>query len=269
MFHITKKIINNGTGTSCPALTSVCELTVLAQEPKTEDCKEYFSVNTGSNCTFSVASSTKYLDPVLAECVSGMKKAECANFSISFTKTDIVDLKVLKLNIQLHSFTEGKHIWELEVQEKVDFAEKWKIFGNYLFGASKICMAGHWYNKALFFLISCGPGGVMEKGLGERVMRLLTSCSLNLAAVQLRQALYIHAIANCSRVVSIDNRNVKALYRRAQAYDGSGDSDLALKDLRLALKVEPNSGSVRKLIKELSNPNKPKASVSSNTEDSS
>lgn len=55
------------------------------------------------------------------------------------------------------------------------------------------------------------------------------------------------------QVLELDSRNVKALYRRAQAYIQLVDLDLAELDIKKALEIEPNNKDVKleyKLLKE-------------------
>ena len=44
-----------------------------------------------------------------------------------------------------------------------------------------------------------------------------------------------------TQVLELDSRNVKALYRRAQAYLHLVDLDLAEMDIKKALEIEPNN----------------------------
>lgn len=55
------------------------------------------------------------------------------------------------------------------------------------------------------------------------------------------------------QVLELDGRNVKALYRRAQAYIQLVDLDLAEVDIKKALEIDPNNKDVKleyKLLKE-------------------
>lgn len=45
----------------------------------------------------------------------------------------------------------------------------------------------------------------------------------------------------CIQVLELEGRNVKALYRRAQAYIQLADLDLAELDIKKALEIDPNN----------------------------
>jgi FK506-binding protein 4/5 len=68
---------------------------------------------------------------------------------------------------------------------------------------------------------------------------------LNLVACQLKTEDYGNAILNASKALDIDTANVKALYRRAQAYSRKNDWDNAKADLSEGLKLAPNNKELR------------------------
>lgn len=53
--------------------------------------------------------------------------------------------------------------------------------------------------------------------------------------------LSISLIKQLFQVLEIESRNVKALYRRAQAYIHLADLDLAELDIKKALEIDPNN----------------------------
>lgn len=54
-------------------------------------------------------------------------------------------------------------------------------------------------------------------------------------------AFVILIILRCIQVLETESRNVKALYRRAQAYVQLADLDLAELDIKKALEIDPNN----------------------------
>ena len=68
---------------------------------------------------------------------------------------------------------------------------------------------------------------------------LKVTCNLNNAACKLKLKDYKQAEKLCTKVLKIDGRNVKALYRRAQAYIQLVDLDLAEIDKKKALEICP------------------------------
>lgn len=70
---------------------------------------------------------------------------------------------------------------------------------------------------------------------------LKVACKLNNAACKLKLKDYENAVTLCTDVLEIDPRNVKALYRRAQAYMHLVELDLAELDIKKALEIDPDN----------------------------
>ncbi|XP_022722976.1 70 kDa peptidyl-prolyl isomerase-like [Durio zibethinus] len=71
------------------------------------------------------------------------------------------------------------------------------------------------------------------------------TCNLNNAACKLKLKDYKQAEQLCSKVLELDNRNVKAVYLRAQAYIQPVDLDLAEVDIKRALETDPDNRDVK------------------------
>ncbi|CAI7730596.1 unnamed protein product [Closterium sp. NIES-53] len=68
----------------------------------------------------------------------------------------------------------------------------------------------------------------------------------NYAACKLKRGDFDGAIEDSSSVLSRNENNAKALFRRAQAYLGRNELEPAIADLTQALKVEPNDGGIKR-----------------------
>ena len=79
----------------------------------------------------------------------------------------------------------------------------------------------------------------------KEVDALKLLCLLNLAACQLKTQDYSDAILSCHKALDIDTKNVKALFRRAQAYSRTADWENAKADLMEAIKLAPNNKDLR------------------------
>jgi FK506-binding protein 4/5 len=82
---------------------------------------------------------------------------------------------------------------------------------------------------------------------------LKVTCNLNNAACKLKLKDYKEAIKLTTKVLELESLNVKALFRRAQAYIETLDLDLAEMDIKKALEIDPQNREVRlehKLLKQ-------------------
>uniref|UniRef100_A0A453RM24 Uncharacterized protein n=1 Tax=Aegilops tauschii subsp. strangulata TaxID=200361 RepID=A0A453RM24_AEGTS len=71
--------------------------------------------------------------------------------------------------------------------------------------------------------------------------QLKITCNLNNAACKLKLKDYKQAEKLCTKVLELDSQNVKALYRRAQAYTQLADLELAEVDIKKALEIDPEN----------------------------
>jgi len=127
-------------------------------------------------------------------------------------------------------------------QEKIAAAAKRKEEGNALFKQGKYAEASKKYNKVLdYFKHSYGITEEEKKPVDEVKLASL----LNLAACQVKLKENSDAVLSCHKALDIDNHNVKALFRRAQAYGQNSEFDLAKADLLEAIKLSPNSKEIR------------------------
>ncbi|TYI91841.1 hypothetical protein E1A91_D02G023200v1, partial [Gossypium mustelinum] len=83
--------------------------------------------------------------------------------------------------------------------------------------------------------------GNIERASKRYEKLLKVTCNLNNAACQLKLKDYKQAEELCTKVLELESRNVKALYRRAQAYIQLVDLDLAEADIKKALEIDPGN----------------------------
>ncbi|KAL6843501.1 hypothetical protein ACP4OV_026563 [Aristida adscensionis] len=191
------------------------------------------------------------LDSSVATMVQGELAEVTVKFEYGFGDTEtqrqlisVPPCSTLIYEVELIDFTKGKELWEMNSHEKLEAADKVKAAGNDLFKIEKFQRAAKKYSKALIYV---NEGEYFEDDTEKLVKSLRISCWLNHAACCLKLKDFGQAINLCSKVLEIESCNVKALYRRAQAYVESYDLELAKTDVLKALELDPNNKEVKLL----------------------
>ncbi|XP_058725106.1 70 kDa peptidyl-prolyl isomerase-like isoform X2 [Vicia villosa] len=191
----------------------------------------------------------------LDRAVATMKKGEKAIISIhpdyAFGNVEVRENMVIVppgskviYDIEVIDFIKEKAPWELNNTEKIEVAGRKKDEGNLLFKSGKYQRAAKKYDKAADFVSEDGSFSDDEQKLAKS---LRVSCWLNGAACCLKLNDFAGAIKLCTQVLDVESHNVKALYRRAQAYIETGDFLLADVDIKKALEVDPQNREVKML----------------------
>uniref|UniRef100_A0A0V0II61 peptidylprolyl isomerase n=1 Tax=Solanum chacoense TaxID=4108 RepID=A0A0V0II61_SOLCH len=189
----------------------------------------------------------------LDRAVMSMKKGEVAlliiapdyAFGPSESKQDLGVVppnSTVYYEVELVSFVKEKESWDMNTQEKIEAAGKKKEEGNALFKAGNYARASTRYEKAAKFIEGDTDFSEEEK---KQAKALKISCNLNNAACKLKLKDYKQAEKLCTKVLETESTNVKALYRRAQAYMNMADLDLAELDIKKALEIDPNNRDVK------------------------
>ncbi|GAB2233165.1 hypothetical protein Droror1_Dr00002383 [Drosera rotundifolia] len=125
------------------------------------------------------------------------------------------------------------------VTKKLEMTEKKKEEGNALFKAGEYAKASKKYEKSAEYIETVSD----EEKNQSKALKI--SCNLNNASCKLKLKDYKQAEKLCTKVLELDSRNVKAFYRRAQAYIHLVDLELAEIDIRKALGIEPDNREVK------------------------
>ncbi|KAI4365764.1 hypothetical protein MLD38_021722 [Melastoma candidum] len=197
----------------------------------------------------------------LDRAVMNMKKGEHAlvtvapeyGFGSSESKQELAVVppnSEVQYEVELVSFVKDKESWDMNTQEKIEAAGKKKEEGNLLFKSGKYARASKRYEKAVKLIEYDSSFSEDEK---RQAKALKVACNLNDAACKLKLKDYKEAEKLCTKVLELESTNVKALYRRAQAYIQLTDFDLAEFDIKKALEIDPDNRDVKveyKVLKE-------------------
>nr|DAD44682.1 TPA_asm: hypothetical protein HUJ06_002912 [Nelumbo nucifera] len=182
--------------------------------------------------------------------VATMKRGEVAliiidheyGFGNNQTKTDLAVVpakSTLYYEVEVVGFTKVTESWDMEPEEKLVYAAKRKEEGNAYFKQGKYQRASLRYDMAAKYVEFDSTFTDEQKKTGKFFK---VSCHLNNAACKLKLKEYREAANLCSKVLKLEPNNVKALFRRAQAYMETLDLDLAELDLKKALEIDPSNG---------------------------
>ncbi|XP_042042379.1 peptidyl-prolyl cis-trans isomerase FKBP62-like isoform X2 [Salvia splendens] len=247
---IIKKILKEGEGYDCPNDGTTVHVKLIGKLP---DGTAFLRKGYDDEPPFEFRVDEDQVIEGLDRAVKTMKKGEVSLVIIlpeyAFGQSDSTqELAVVPGNSTVHyevemvSFVKEKESWDMNNEEKIAASGKKKEEGNTWFRAGKYARASQRYEKAVGFIVYDLSFSEEEK---EQAKVLKVSCNLNNAACKLKLKNYKEAQNLCSEVLEVDANNVKALYRRAQAYTNLIEFELAKKDIKKALELDPNNRDVK------------------------
>ncbi|PSS09626.1 Peptidyl-prolyl cis-trans isomerase [Actinidia chinensis var. chinensis] len=248
---VIKKILKEGDGYERPNEGAIVQLKLIG---KLQDGTIFLKKGHDDDETlFEFKTDEEQVIEGLDRVVMTMKKGEAAWVTIApeyaFGSSESQqDLAVVPPNsnvsyeVELVSFVKEKESWDMNTEEKIEAAGKKKEEGNALYKAGKYAKASKRYEKAAKYIEYDSSFSEEEK---KQAKALKLSCNLNDAACKLKLKEYKQAEKLCTKVLELESKNVKALYRRAQAYINMGDLDLAEFDIKKALEIDPDNRDVK------------------------
>lgn len=247
---VLKKTLKEGEGYERPNDGAVVQVKLTG---KLQDGTVFFKKGHDGDQPFEFRIDEEQVIDGLDRAVKNMKKGEIAlviiqpeyAFGSSGSPQELTTVppnSTVYYEVELLSFVNEKESWDLNTQEKIEAAGKKKEEGNALFKAGKHERASKRYEKAIRYIEYDSSFSDEEK---QQAKALKISCNLNDAACKLKLKDYKQAEKLCTKVLELDSRNVKALYRRAQAYIHLIDLDLAEMDIKKALEIDPDNRDVK------------------------
>ncbi|XP_074679038.1 peptidyl-prolyl cis-trans isomerase D isoform X2 [Strix aluco] len=140
-------------------------------------------------------------------------------------------------------FPEDSDIDLKDVDKIVAIAEDIKNIGNTFFKSQNWAVAAKKYSKSLRYVEASET--VAEETDKPKLKTAALTCVLNIGACKLKLSDWQGAIESCSEALKIDPANTKALYRRAQGWQGIKDLDQALADLKKAHEIAPEDKAIQ------------------------
>lgn len=248
---VLKKIMKAGQGFECPHEGSLAKLIYVG---KLEE-GTVFETKGSNEEPFEWMCFDEHVNEGLDRAIMTMRKGEQALVTMSseflpgheVLGTDLASSNLL-YEVELINFTKEKPFWKMDKHEKIEACERKKHDGNVLFKAGKFWQASKKYEKAVKYVEFDHSFTDEEKCQANA---LLLSCNLNNAACKLKLGEYPAASRLCTKVLELDPSNVKALFRRSQAYLKTSELEKAEEDIKRVLIIDPNNRDVKIMYKEL------------------
>ncbi|XP_068449417.1 peptidyl-prolyl cis-trans isomerase D [Clinocottus analis] len=139
-------------------------------------------------------------------------------------------------------FPEDSEVDFKDVDKVLSVAEDVKNVGNSLFKNQDWKAAVSKYSKALRYLEVSGE--LLEEEAQLKLEPTALSCFLNTAACNLKMQLWQDAVESCNEALELNQENTKALFRRAQAWQGLKENTKAMIDLKKAHGITPEDKAI-------------------------
>ncbi|KAF9610973.1 hypothetical protein IFM89_026253 [Coptis chinensis] len=238
---VIKKIVKEGEGYERPNEGTVAKVKLIG---KLQDGTVFLKKGHDDDELFEFKTDEEQVVDGLDRAIMTMKKGEVAELTIapeygfgsSESKQELAVVppnSTLYYEVELESFVKERESWDMNTPEKIEAAGRKKEEGNVAFKAGKY--AGKFIEYDTNFS--------EDEKKQSKVLKV--SCNLNNAACKLKLKDYKQAEKLCTKVLELESTNVKALYRRAQAYIQLADLDLAEIDIKKALEIDPNNRDVK------------------------
>ncbi|KAE8886502.1 hypothetical protein PF005_g9880 [Phytophthora fragariae] len=138
-----------------------------------------------------------------------------------------------------HDHSAEQKLMDMTAHEKLRACDEFRVLGNLFFKHGQYQRAAFHYHKALVYFEYVFTDTEEEEAQADALkLKLL----LNFAACRLKTLHLDDAVHHANQALEIDADNVKALYRRAQAYRLKDEFDLAQQDITRAIELSKAAG---------------------------
>ncbi|XP_076249482.1 FK506-binding protein 59kD isoform X2 [Calliopsis andreniformis] len=242
---IEKYRITEGKGYTFPqesALVNI-HITGIYDGKEFEDRDVQFCLGEGEDCDI-VEGVEKALESFKAGEKSKLKiNSKYAYKNIGKPEFNIPPNATVEYIVELKSFEKSVVTWSLKAPEKIEQAKIFKEKGTNYFKANKYSLAIKMY-KTVVSLLDYAED--FKDDLKKERDDLILSAHLNLGLCYLKTDQNVEAKDSCNKALELSPQNVKALFRRGQAYLGLASPEIAIKDFQEVLKIEPKNAAAIK-----------------------
>ena len=252
----SKVIVTKGEGLYNPSDGSLCTVTINKFQPDTVT-EEDIGYPVEKETEVEIGEGDTIISGILDHVLETMKIGEVCKVEFSVPKDEVPKDEdqqetesesgcSCEFRIELKDYKRNVESWDMEQEEKLNMAKYHKNKGVELHKKGNKKFAFNRFSRALKLLIAMGPVDCVPTELLADYRYLKCTCYLNLAAEQLIHGQYEFVVENCTQALELDSNNIKALYRRGQAYLKLKDIDNAKLDLEVAHVIDPKNTAILK-----------------------
>ncbi|CDU18150.1 peptidyl-prolyl cis-trans isomerase, putative [Plasmodium yoelii] len=147
-----------------------------------------------------------------------------------------------------HDHSKERQLYEKKSTEKIKASNIFNEHGKIAFNEKNYKLACLYFRKGLIQLDYSFPENKEEQ---DKQNDLEIKLHLNMALTYLNMSDYYNCINECSMVLNLDKNNVKAFYRKGQAYMSLDLYSKAKEEFKKVEKIEPNDKNIKKSLLEL------------------
>jgi len=147
----------------------------------------------------------------------------------------------IEYEIVLYSFEKALEIYEMDYDQKLERSQSLKDRALPHFKIGRYNQAIEFYERIITFLKTNKLDNDYQRGLPMTI-----SAISNIALCYLKIKDFLNVVTNCQKVLELDDKNVKATFRMAEAYAGCHDFSQAVIYFEKTLALEPSNSSAKK-----------------------